>query len=298
MDRIAVVILNFNNYEDTVDCIDRIVGCEQLDIILVDNASEDGSGDLAAKQYGDSIHYIQTGRNAGYAAGNNVGIKFAKEALCDKYICLLNNDTLPSPDLFGRLKLCLEEHPSCAFVGPVLLEMTSENIVQSAGADIFISKGDVPIRHSGEKYEVEERVEECGYVGGACIMFRSKEIEVYGYIPECYFLYFEETEWCLNASRLGMSVLCDWRCSLIHKGSATVSQHRDLGAYFMMRSRALFVKRNGSLIQRAAFLALWSLNIVARKLLKQQDCLWELSAILDGLRGRIDPAFSHLEIPS
>ena len=293
---IAVVVLNYNNYDDTRECLDGIIGHDWMDIVVVDNASTDGSGLQLCRRYESDIYYIQAEENAGYAAGNNLGIKFAIKQLAADYVCILNNDTLPSPDLFLKLARRLDECPSCAFVGPVLLEDGLENVIQSAGADINLSKGDVPIRHSGEKYEMAEATESCGYIGGACMMFRSRDFENVGPIPESYFLFFEETEWCLRATRAGRRILCDWSCCLTHKGSATISKHYGLGSYFNMRSRALFVRRNGSPLQIFAFTVHWYTHIFARRLFRGQNCLWEAAAIADGLFGRVNREFSHLKI--
>lgn len=294
--RIAVIILNYNNYEDTTMCLNRIVGIDSLDIILVDNSSPDGSGDRLAADYRGRIHYIQTGRNAGYAAGNNVGIKYAVELGEDRFICILNNDTLPEPELFGELACRLDKDADCGIVGPVILENGPIDIIQSAGADINLAKGHVPARHHGERYVKTNVAEECAYVGGACMMFRACDISSLGYIPETYFLFYEETEWCLCATRKGMKVLCDWNCSLIHTGSATISKHKGLASYFNIRNKALFEKRNASRLQRAYFLAYQTARIVYRRVFKRDDCVWEMSAICDGLRNRVGSEFSNLDI--
>ncbi len=294
--RVAVVVLNYNNYEDSVECLNRIVGTENLDIVLVDNFSSDDSGQRLAEKYGRSVYYLQAGRNAGYAAGNNVGIKYAIETLGDPYICVLNNDTLPNPGLFSSLADRLDKIPSCGIVGPVILENQPGNVIQSAGADIDFKKGCAPGRHRGEVYQKTDKAEPCSYVGGACMMFRAADIALFGYIPEIYFLFYEETEWCLRAARKKMSVLCDWSCSLVHTGSATISKHKGLASYFNTRNKALFIKRNATYSQRLYFFAYQFFRIFYRRLVRGEDCIWELQAICDGSRNAIGKDFSHLDV--
>ncbi len=294
--RIAVIVLNYNNYDDTAKCLNHIIGANGLNIILVDNSSTDGSGDRLASNYRGYLHYIKAEKNAGYAAGNNLGIKYAIELAEDQYICILNNDTLPEPELFGTLADRLDSAPDYGIVGPVILENRPGNIIQSAGADIVLKKGHVPLRHHGEIYEKADLAEVCSYVGGACMMFRAADLDKLGYLPESYFLFYEETEWCLRAARKRMNILCDWNCSLVHTGSATISKHKGLASYFDTRNRALFVKRNGTVLQQLFFYPYQVVRIIFRRLIRGEDCLWELRAICDGARNAVAKDFSHLDI--
>lgn len=296
--RVAVIILNYNNYSDTVECVDGILDAGYLDIVLVDNSSPDGSGERLHNRYSGELNvsYIQSGENRGYAAGNNVGIRYALEYLDDEYICILNNDTVPTAGMFRKLALCLDSQPGCGIVGPVILENKPGSIIQSAGADVHFISGSVPARHAGESYKPRHFLDNCAYISGACIMFRSRDAATIGLIPECYFLFFEETEWCLRAARNDLAVLCSWDCALVHKGSATISMHRGLGSYLSVRSRALFAKRNEGAIQLLLFKAFQKIEVHLRHCLKGQDCLWELSALEDGFRGRLDPEFSYINL--
>jgi GT2 family glycosyltransferase len=297
--RVALVILNYNNYPDTVECIDGILGTDFLDIVLVDNMSPDGSGDKLRERYEGrgNVIYIQSGENRGYAAGNNVGIRYVLDWLDDEYICVLNNDTLPQAGMFKELTDCLDSHPECVIVGPVVLDNKPGSIIQSAGADIHFIDGSVPARHGGETYVPSGKVDSCTYISGACMMFRSSDIELIGFIPECYFLFFEETEWCLRAIRHGHAVCCAWSCTIVHKGSATIKNTRGLGTYLSVRNRALFARRNESTPQLLLFRIYQYLDVQRRRLIKHQDCLWEVSALRDGYKGRIDPDFSYVQVP-
>lgn len=294
--RIAVVVLNYNNYFDTVECIDLIVGQPDLDIVLVDNCSSDDScirlRDRYAGQQG--LYFIESDSNGGYAMGNNLGIRYAAEVLHDEYVCAINNDTFPSPDMFRSLASVLGGNSEVGIVGPVILENKPGAIIQSAGADIHMTSGNVPVRHGGETYCVRDTLERCDYISGACLMFRSADLAQLGYIPENYFLYFEETEWCFRANREGLKVACSWCCSLVHKGSATVSGTRGLGSYLCARNRAVFIKRNASPTHQVQFTIFQLLRVLKRRLLNGEDCYWEWAAIKDGLCNRIDPEYAFI----
>ena len=147
---IAVVILNYNNFPDTVECIDAILGCENLAIVLVDNASTDTSAEKLEKRYGTAIEFLQMKQNAGYAAGNNAGVKYAVEVLHAQFVCILNNDTIAQPQMFFELATCLDENENCCIVSPVILEWGQNNRIQSAGGSIKLHLGKTPLNHAGE----------------------------------------------------------------------------------------------------------------------------------------------------
>lgn len=96
--RLAIVILNYNCAEDTVECIDSILRQEDIEIetIIVDNGSTDDSVNVLTRRFGDTnrIHIIVNDKNLGFARGNNVGIRFAREELNCAYVFVLNADTV------------------------------------------------------------------------------------------------------------------------------------------------------------------------------------------------------------
>lgn len=298
--RVAVVILNYNNYKDTVECVDGILDISFLDIVLVDNLSSDGSGNRLLERYKNqkNVAYIQSHQNCGYASGNNYGIRYVLDKLKDEYICVLNNDTLPTREMFEALISCLNSNPEYGIVGPVILDGVEGDAIQSAGADIHFITGKVPARHAGERYVASNLVDACAYISGACLLFRAEDSERLGPIPECYFLFFEETEWCLRANNSGLKVACVWACSLMHKGSATISAHRGLGNYLSVRSRALFAKRNDNHLQLLLFKLYQRADVYLRHKIKREDCLWELSALQDGFNGRVDSEYSYIHFSS
>lgn len=294
--RLGVIILNYNNFDDTVECVDRIVGSDLIEIVIVDNASPDGSGKLLKQKYlqYECVTYIQVGDNRGYAAGNNIGIRYAAEKLDVDYICVLNNDTLPDVKLFESLCAYLDSNPQCGIAGPVILDDCPEARIQSAGAIIDLRRGSVSPLHQGEQYTPKAGGETCAYISGACLMIRKDDLGTLGYMPECYFLYFEETEWCLRAARRGLESHCVWNCSAVHKGSASASKREGLSAYLMIRNRALFEKRNASMFECTYFVARTTLRAFIRILLGQKEGLSMLGAMIDGLTGRTRREYSYI----
>ena len=107
--KIAVVILNYNGLENTLECLESIKKCEQLahkiEIIVVDNASQDGSQEALSNL--KDIYLVQNADNLGYSGGNNVGIKKALGRNAQA-ILILNNDTLAEKSLIINLAQALK----------------------------------------------------------------------------------------------------------------------------------------------------------------------------------------------
>lgn len=244
---VYTIILNYNNFKDTQECVESIL--RQKDdsniinkMIIVDNASPDDSGKKLKELYAEDLVYIQLDKNIGYAAGNNVGIKYALSQNAD-FICILNNDTVVETDFISECVDYYSSHKSIGFLSPTIEEYGS-NVVQSTGGDIFWKKGEVTVKNNGKDRKTLPKEIESDYLGGACLFFHNSLIEKIGYIPECYFLFFEETEWCWRAKKIGLHNICLSNCYIKHKGSASINSIIGLHSYLMERNRIVFLKRN------------------------------------------------------
>lgn len=286
---LGFVILNFNGADDTLSCIECFpVAARGIKLFVIDNASTDGSFErlersetLAARDY---CELIQSGGNFGYAGGNNVGIKRALNYGCT-HICVLNNDTVVELSELHKLADYLDADTSCAFVGPVLVENNGVGqTVQSAGASINLWTGDVSVCSGGAPRGSLSGSFPCDYIGGACIMFRAGDVDELGLIPECYFLFFEETEWCLRAQRMGRTVVCCADAAIVHKGSASIGKIGGLSAYLLARNTMRFELRNASKVQAAVCLAYNAVFYCAESLLRRDGSIKRVGYMFDGVR--------------
>lgn len=286
-ERIGVVVLNYNNAEDSIRCLDCLMGAD-LSIFLVDNSSTDDSQDVLQKYVDENkarnVMFLRNEFNLGYAGGNNAGIRAALDADCS-YICILNNDTLLDPLALYGLAGFLADNQECGFVGPVLLEDDGTlDTVQSAGARIDLWTGRTPPNHRGESFQMVEGRIRCDYIGGACMMFRASDIDRLGFIPEEYFLFFEETEWCLRASRTGLASYCCTDYAIVHRGSASIKQQRGLAEYLLARNRIRFVMRNGNVLQVAACFACYTVRSIVREMADRDGSIRCVGYMIDGIR--------------
>lgn len=239
---IYVVILNYNNERYTIECLNSLdlIKDFELKIIVVDNNSR--NPDVIEKHVSslENVTFIQTGENRGYAAGNNVGIKYAIDQGAE-YICILNNDVIVNKDSFTDSIRILDSDEMVAFVGPSLLDYKSD-VIQSQGDYIsFCSLKTIKNMNRGKHYIAQNGVNNCHAIVGACILFKSFLIRKIGYIPEEYFLNFEETEWCYNAVRHGYKNYYSLSSYVNHKGSATIDCYSNLSFYYYNRNIIIFL---------------------------------------------------------
>lgn len=298
MKKIAIIILNYQNYEDTLECIESLQQniCENVDIIVVDNNSTNNSVGELEKKLGKKYKLIVTDKNLGYAGGNNVGIKYAYEKQYE-YICILNNDTIIKNNFISKLEEYMTCHPKCAIVGPAILEFDDSNKIQSTGGYINYWKACSGLLNSGNFYETFDKTpQEVEWVGGACMMFRRELIEKVGMIPECYFLFYEETDWCCQARRKGLQVVCQPEAYIYHKASAAVKKTEGLSFYLMERNRVRFVLRNASMIKKVVSISWLFFSTLFKIILGKPQAEDRLKYYWDGLTNKVSDKYPFIII--
>ncbi|MBR4109664.1 MAG: glycosyltransferase family 2 protein [Oscillospiraceae bacterium] len=287
--KLFVIILNYNGWQDTLDCVQSVQHSNYSDtnIVVVDNASTDGSFDILKQELSSDVILLHSDKNIGYAGGNNIGIRYAVEQGAE-YLCILNNDTVIAPDAFTKCIDLLDRDPSIGFTGPLVMEFDRES-VQSTGGNIYIQKGNVTLNNNGKRPSELPQEVPCDYIGGACILLRASLLEEIGVIPEAYFLFFEETEWCYRAQLAGYRNVCLTDAQVRHKGSASIDVINGLHAYLMERNRVAFVKRNiNSKARYLLYLMYQFVKTVYRALFKNKVYWSYLKYQLDGALQRID----------
>lgn len=262
---VAVVVLNWNGCDDTLACLDSLamVSYANLSVIVVDNGSSDGSvGAIRARH--PAVQVIETGRNLGFAGGNNVGIRHALEHGAD-YVLLLNNDTEVDPGLVDAFVAAARRHPQAAAFGARIYFHAEPRRIWYAGAvwnadtARFEQVGEGLI-DDGAAFETEG---ETAYACGCAMFVPAQRLCDLGLLDERYFLYFEETDWCFRARAAGYPSIFVPSARLWHKVSAAVGgEGSPLMLYFVTRNRLLWARRHGSAAQRkavrqAALRALW-----------------------------------------
>ena len=241
---IFIVILNWNGKSDTLVCIDSLQSLQysQYKIIIVDNGSTDDSVHEIKANF-KNIILIETGQNLGYAEGNNVGIRYALEHDAD-YILLLNNDTTVAPDLLDQLVNAAQKDPDAGVFGATLLYMDKPDTVWFAGAqwNTQTLTFDYPYQDQPLPDNLSSATD---YACGAALFFRAEVARSIGLLDARFFLVWEESDWCLRATRAGYGCKLVPSAYVWHKvGASFDGECSPLRQYFSYRNRLLWAEKN------------------------------------------------------
>ena len=238
---ISIITINYNGLEDTCALIETIPFNENLEVIVVDNASNNHEADTISQRY-PQVKVIKSEQNLGFAGGNNLGIQAAQ----GKYVFLINNDTIFKEFNILALIARLETSPAIGIVCPKIRFAWGNNPIQFAG---YSRLSKITVRN----HAIGCNEEDCGqyeiahptpYAHGAAMMIRRDAIEKIGLMPECYFLYYEELDWSMIFTRTGYQIWYEPKCTIFHKESKTTGQNSPLRTYYLTRNRLLLVQRN------------------------------------------------------
>ena len=260
---ISIITVNYNGLKDTSELIESLHNHISLsyEIIVVDNASKVNEAALLQEKH-PHIITIRSEENLGFSGGNNLGIRQAK----GKYIFLLNNDTFIKEDTFHCLIKKLENNPEIGAVSPKIKFAFPPRNIQFVG---YLPLSAITLRNDligfGKKdngqYETPGRTPYCH---GAAMMIKKEVIEKVGYMPEIYFLYYEELDWSAQIEKAGYELWYEPRCTVYHKESQSTGQQSYLRTFYLTRNRLLYAWRNRYGITRLIAI-LYQLLIAAPK---------------------------------
>lgn len=250
--KVSVIILNYKVKDQVLECIQSIVKSNYtpLEIIVVDNNSQDGIADIIKKYPG--IKFIQTGDNLGYTGGNNIGIKKALD-LGAEYILVLNPDTTIDKNAINYLVGSVE-NLDAGIVGPKIFFEGAKKIWYAGG--IFDGDNILGIHRGVDEidtgqYDHQENTE---FVSGAAIFIKKEVFTKIGFFDEKYFLYLEDLEFCYRAKINGVKIVYNPKALVYHENAKSTGLGSSLQDYFIVRNRLLFAFKYLSFRKRLALL--------------------------------------------
>lgn len=237
----VIVVLTWNGRDLTLDCLAslRHLDYPTYRVLVVDNGSTDGTVAAIRRLYPE-VGVLENGENLGFAEGNNAGIRHALAGDAD-YVMLLNNDTTVDRDMLTVLIGVAEADPSIGVVGPAIYYHDHPDTIWSAGNAIDWRGGALQRVHADERDIQIEAPYESDYVTGCALCMKREVMERIDLIDGRYFIYFEETDWCLRARAQGYRVVVVPRARMWHKVSASMKRDSPATTYYMTRNRFLFV---------------------------------------------------------
>lgn len=289
---LSIVTVNYNGYKDTCELIDSIPFEDCLEVIVVDNGSQEDEANILLTKF-PHIKAIRSNQNLGFAGGNNVGIK----AAIGKYIFLINNDTTFKEFNTQVLIERLESSPKIGMVCPKIRFAWANNPIQFAG---YTPLSTITIRNKAIGYGEEDRglydtPHQTPYAHGAAMMLKREVIDKVGLMPECYFLYYEELDWSMMITRAGYEIWYEPNCTIYHKESQSTGQNSPLRTYYITRNRLLLVKRNFKGLKKYLAYAYLQMIVATRDILKYlfKGQIDLLKATTKGLRDFNDNQFNY-----
>jgi GT2 family glycosyltransferase len=238
---ISIITINYNGLEDTCALIESIPFNDNMEVIVVDNASKNLEAEAIARRY-PQVKVIQSDKNLGFAGGNNLGILSAH----GKYLFLVNNDTVFKDFNIQVLIDSMESSSTIGIVCPKIRFAWDNNPIQYTG---YTPLSRITIRNRaigfGENDHGQyDTAHPTPYAHGAAMLIRRDAIDKVGLMPECYFLYYEELDWSMMFTRAGYQIWYEPTCTIYHKESQTTGQNSPLRTYYLTRNRLLLVRRN------------------------------------------------------
>lgn len=251
--KISIIILNWNGLKDTLECLGSVEKCDypNFDIIVVDNASSDGSPHIIKEQFPEII-MIKNNKNSGFAEGNNIGIKFALQKGAE-YILLLNNDTIVDRNIFKYFLISMQKTPKAGILGGLIYHYHFPEKIWFCGAKFshrtlsYVWLKNIPEVRSDALLETECIV--------GCAMFIKKNVfEKIGYFDKRFFLLWEEADFCFRAIKADFQCLIVPQVKIWHKISISFKK---IGSpwkeYFNARNRLLWGNKNLKFPERYRF---------------------------------------------
>jgi len=224
---ISIVIVNFNSKGLTLSCIKSIReanwGDLSYEIIVVDNNSNDYLGEILSWQYPD-IKFVQSKKNLGMGAGNNLGFKRAS----GKYFVVMNPDTIAMPETFQILYRYMENNPRVGLVGPK--QFNPDRSVQRSCYRWHSLLTPIYRRTFVGSYKFgqndldrflmadfnHDQILSVDWLLGSFLFMRSEVYQALGGFDDRFFLYFEDTDLCRRFHRAGWRVMYNPEAQIIH----------------------------------------------------------------------------------
>jgi len=230
----TAIVLNFNGRGFVCEAVASLLEQDvtELEVVVVDNASSDGSAEEIEARFGARVRVLRNARNLGWGAGNNVGIQATRGA----HVILLNNDAVAAPGFARALLAAADADASIGMVAAKVLEQRRRDVIDSTGHLLYpdgLNRGRGRLETDRGQYDA---LRTALFPSGAGALYRRAMLDQIGLFEESFFLYGDDAELGLRARLAG------WGCAFAPRAVAHHYYSRSAGAYSVQK--AFYVERN------------------------------------------------------
>jgi len=281
MSEISVLIVNWNACAYLRDCLKSIRQTSAgrvREIIVVDNASTDGSLEMVAREFPE-VEVVRLAENLGFARGNNAALKLASGA----YFALINSDVVVHPGCFAQLSGFLASHPRVGLVGPKVLGRDGDvqqtcgrlpnvwnTVCRFAALDKVFPRWPLFSGFQTRHWD-HDRSAEVEMLSGCFWVARRTAVEQVGELDDSFFFYAEDMDWCKRFLNAGWKLVYVPQATATHFGGGSSSSAPLRYSVEMLRANLLYWKKYYGNLGRSVFYVLAILQhfmrFVARGLL-------------------------------
>ena len=245
-----IILLNYNNWQDTVECIQSLQKSEVkgANILVIENCSTDNSIEKL-KSETPEVKIIIAEKNLGFTGGNNVGIKYAFENKYD-YAIALNNDTIvESPDSIRKLIEEMDNNPDISLsTGRIFYYPEKEKIWYDGGGVINWRGAAFHYNFRKDKNTVllNDKNRQTDFISGCYMCIRLRDIPVLGYMDENLFIYLDDLEYSVRAAKKNLKLYYVPQSVIYHK-------ERGRGKHYSIRNRRIVINLYFGIITKVYF---------------------------------------------
>ncbi len=293
---VSIISVNYNGVAVTLEMLKSLedLTYPNVEVIVVDNNSDTPPAIIKEKY--PWVNLVVTDKNLGFAGANNLGMNVAR----GKYYFFLNNDTEVTAGCLEPMVEALERDAKVGAVSPKIYYHEGEQLLQYAGG-----KALHPVTGWGGSIGTREldkgQYDTGGITGlthGAAMMVPANVVDKVGQMPEQFFLYYEELDWCESIKRAGYSLAYEPRSHIYHKESVTVGRKSPLRIFYMTRNRMMYMRRNHRGLTRILgagyyFLISAPFNVLRLIATKQSDLV---GPFLKGVVWNLKPKSRKLDV--
>lgn len=258
--KVFTIILNYNSKDTIKDCLFSVFKSDypNYEVVVADNDSRDGSLELAKTLF-PRAHFIKNEKNLGFAAGVNVGIRFALERFAD-YVFLLNSDAFIERKTISKLIKTAESMKKAGILSPIIYNSEKEGVWFSGGRIKWFS-----MKAAHSQNDSKTNPYSISYVSGCAMLVKKEVFREVGLFDEDYFLYYEDADFCRRAKKKGFECLVVPEARTYHAEKS--ESDKKSKTYWLVFSALIFFKKNAPLA-----LKLWLfIYLAARKIKNKMD---------------------------